>query len=111
MNGTNYEVPHCGAFSTPHSHPSWAQIFPSGSCFQPTEIAETVGISFEKVYDILTNELGMKKLSTRWVPRRLTQNQKQSEVQIVANLSFRLHQIFISTISSTFPWWTEILFK
>ena len=34
MNGTNYEVPHCGAFSTPHSHPSWAQIFVSGSCFQ-----------------------------------------------------------------------------
>ena len=29
MNGTNYEVPHCGAFSTPHSHPSWAQIFAS----------------------------------------------------------------------------------
>ena len=22
MNGTNYEVPHCGAFSTPHSHPT-----------------------------------------------------------------------------------------
>ena len=21
-NGTNYEVPHCGAFSTPHSHPN-----------------------------------------------------------------------------------------
>ena len=34
MNGKNYEVPHCGAFSTPHSHPSWAQIFASGSCFQ-----------------------------------------------------------------------------
>ena len=34
MNGTNYEVPHCGAFSTPHSHPSWAQKFASGSCFQ-----------------------------------------------------------------------------
>ena len=34
MNGTNYKVPHCGAFSTPHSHPSWAQIFASGSCFQ-----------------------------------------------------------------------------
>ena len=33
-NGTNYEVPHCGAFSTPYSHPSWAQIFTSGSCFQ-----------------------------------------------------------------------------
>ena len=22
VNGTNYEVPHCGAFSTPHSHPN-----------------------------------------------------------------------------------------
>ena len=35
MNGTNYEVPHCGA-SGPHSDPSWAQIFSSGSCFQIT---------------------------------------------------------------------------
>ena len=26
MNGTNYEVPRCGDFSTPHSHPSRAQI-------------------------------------------------------------------------------------
>ena len=26
VNGTNYEVPHCGAFFTPHSHPSWIQI-------------------------------------------------------------------------------------
>ena len=34
MNGTNYEIPHCGAFSTPHSHTSRAQIFVSGSCFQ-----------------------------------------------------------------------------
>jgi hypothetical protein len=29
-------VPHCGAFSTPHFHLSWAQIFASGSCFQIT---------------------------------------------------------------------------
>ena len=34
MIRTNYEVPHCGAFSTRHSHPSWVQIFTSGSCFQ-----------------------------------------------------------------------------
>ena len=26
MNDTNYEVPYYGTFSTPHSHPSWAQI-------------------------------------------------------------------------------------
>jgi len=29
-----YEVPHCGAFSTSNSHPAWAQIFTSGSCYQ-----------------------------------------------------------------------------
>ena len=29
-----YKVPHCGSFSSPHSHPSWAQIFASRSCFQ-----------------------------------------------------------------------------
>ena len=34
MNGTNYEVPHCGAVSTPRSHPYWAQIFASGFCFR-----------------------------------------------------------------------------
>ena len=33
-HGTNYEVPHCGAFSTPHSLSSFSQIFASGSCFQ-----------------------------------------------------------------------------
>ena len=34
MNGTNYEVPHCGVFSIAHSHPPWVQIFASGYCFQ-----------------------------------------------------------------------------
>ena len=34
MNGTNYEVPHCGVFSTRLFHPSWVQILASGSCFQ-----------------------------------------------------------------------------
>ena len=30
MNGADSEVPHCGAISTFHCHPSWAQIFASG---------------------------------------------------------------------------------
>ena len=29
-----YEVPHCGAFYITYSHPSWVQIFASGSCFK-----------------------------------------------------------------------------
>jgi hypothetical protein len=31
---TNYEVPHCGVFSSPHSHLPWVQVFASGFCFQ-----------------------------------------------------------------------------
>ena len=38
--GINYEVPHCGAFSTPHSHRSWAKIFASGSCIQYPRTSE-----------------------------------------------------------------------
>ena len=30
MNVTNNGIPYSGAFFTPHSHPSWAQIFASG---------------------------------------------------------------------------------
>ena len=34
FNAAFTRVPHCGAFSIPHSHPSCAQIFASVSCFQ-----------------------------------------------------------------------------
>ena len=34
MNTTNYEVPQCEAFSTPHSHVFLAPIIRSGSCSQ-----------------------------------------------------------------------------
>ena len=44
------------------------------------EIAEAVGMSSERVYHILAEELGMQKLSVRWVPRLLTlENVKMSE--------------------------------
>ncbi|XP_024215639.1 protein GVQW3-like [Halyomorpha halys] len=33
------------------------------------EIADAVGMSSERVYHILTEELGIKKISARWVPR------------------------------------------
>lgn len=40
------------------------------------ELAEVVGISKERVGYILHDVLDMKKLSTRWVPRLLTVDQK-----------------------------------
>jgi histone-lysine N-methyltransferase SETMAR len=46
------------------------------------EIAETIDISKEHVGYILHEELGMKKLCARWVPRLLTADQKRTRVKI-----------------------------
>jgi histone-lysine N-methyltransferase SETMAR len=40
------------------------------------EVAETIGISKERVGYILHEELDMKKFCARWVPRLLTADQK-----------------------------------
>ena len=44
------------------------------------EIAEIVGISDERVRNILHEHLNKKKLSARWVPRLLTIDQKRTRV-------------------------------
>ena len=46
------------------------------------EIAETIRISKERVGYILHEELDMKKLCARWVPRLLTANQKHTRMKI-----------------------------
>jgi histone-lysine N-methyltransferase SETMAR len=45
------------------------------------EIAETIGISKERVGYILHEELDMKKLCARWVPRLLTADQKCTRIK------------------------------
>jgi len=42
------------------------------------EIAETVGMSKDRVGHILLEILGLRKLSTRWVPRMLTADNKRN---------------------------------
>ncbi|KAL0860950.1 hypothetical protein ABMA27_009481 [Loxostege sticticalis] len=44
------------------------------------EIADAMHISNERVFYVLHNILGMKKLSARWVPRLLTADQKRNRV-------------------------------
>ena len=44
------------------------------------EIASAVGISSERVHNILLKHLNMRKLSARWVPRLLTVDQKRNRV-------------------------------
>jgi histone-lysine N-methyltransferase SETMAR len=46
------------------------------------EIAETIGISKERVRYILHEELYMKKLCARWVPHLLTADQKHTRMKI-----------------------------
>jgi histone-lysine N-methyltransferase SETMAR len=46
------------------------------------EIAETINISKERVGYILHEELGMKKLCARWVPRMLTADQKRTRMKV-----------------------------
>lgn len=50
-----------------------------------SEIAEAVGISKERVLYILHEELDMRKLSARWVPRLLTMEQKRVRSQMSMN--------------------------
>lgn len=45
------------------------------------EIASAVGISTERVHNILHKHLDMRKLSARWVPRLLTLEQKRNRVR------------------------------
>ena len=44
------------------------------------EISETVNISVGRVWHILHECLGMRKMSARWVPRFLTADHKQARV-------------------------------
>jgi len=46
------------------------------------EIAETMGISKERVEYILREELDMKKLCARWVPRLLTADHRRTRMKI-----------------------------
>ena len=45
------------------------------------EIADKLDISVSSVHGILSEELGMSKVSARWVPRLLKDNEKECRVQ------------------------------
>ncbi|PSN44638.1 hypothetical protein C0J52_07732 [Blattella germanica] len=51
------------------------------------DIVEETGFSYHSVCNILEKELGMKKLTARWVPRMLTLDQKrQRKKYFVSNI-------------------------
>ncbi|XP_018312176.1 putative uncharacterized protein FLJ37770, partial [Mycetomoellerius zeteki] len=48
------------------------------------EVAEAIGVSYGTVFNILHANLGMKKLSARWVPRLLTVDNKRMRLNFKA---------------------------
>ena len=53
-------------------------------------IASKVGTSFGAVESILTNILGMSKVSARWTPRMLTDDQKRTLLDISGYLAMKI---------------------
>jgi len=58
-------------------------------------IAETKDIHATTVYRIVSDDLGMKKVSARWVPRMLTDEQKQNLVDVCTDLRHMQAQLQI----------------
>lgn len=50
------------------------------------QIVEETGLSYHAVHSILGQELGMSKLSARWVPRMLTKDQMRTRVTMCSQL-------------------------
>jgi len=62
-------------------------------------IAETTQIHATTVYGIVSDDLGMKKISACWMPRMLTDKQKQHRVDVCTDLLCHLQanpQIFLN---------------
>lgn len=50
------------------------------------ELAEEIGISIGSCHSILTETLGMRRVSAKFVPRLLTDEQQENRVQVAADL-------------------------
>lgn len=56
------------------------------------EMSSGVGISYGSVQSIITDELGFRKISVRWVLRMLTENHKLVRSEIAGRLLDRFQQ-------------------
>jgi len=71
-------------------------------------IAETTGINSSTVHRIISEDLRMKKVSARWVPRMLTEEQKKMRVDVCTDLFSRLQaepQTFLDRIVTQDETW------
>jgi hypothetical protein len=68
------------------------------------EINESIGISKERVGYILHEELDMKKICSRWVPRLLTADQKRTRMTISEHCLGRITKIKLILCVNLLPW-------
>ena len=57
------------------------------ACYTVQEIEELSSIHSSSVLKILSEPLGLRKICTRWVPRLLTDEQKQSRVRLASQVT------------------------
>lgn len=60
--------------------------------FTVEEIASEVGISIGSTHTIISERLGLRKITARWVPRLLNENQRQVRLEISERLLNRFRQ-------------------
>ena len=58
----------------------------SDRCIQMEEIAQALGISHDSVSTILHGPLGMRKLTSRWVPKSLSDEQMATKASVCSAL-------------------------
>src|SRR5438128_1052998 len=68
------------------------------------KLAEEVGISRERINHILRQELGMRKICKKWVPRLLTEEHRQKRVDISRQLLQILESGFRNAITGDETW-------
>ena len=55
-------------------------------CITVRELADEVGVSIGSVYTILTVDLGLRRVSTKFMPKLLTMEQKQLRLEIAQDM-------------------------
>jgi len=80
---------HPGRLSISHTEETVAcvrEIIPADRRLTITEVAEDVGIAFGKCHKILNEELQIRRVSAKFVPRLLMVEQKDDRVSICTDL-------------------------
>ena len=75
-----------------------------------THITDTTGITSSTVHRIISDDLQLNKVSARWVPRKLTEEQKKFHVDICTDLLSRLQvelQTFLDRIVTKDETWVH----